>query len=252
MFKKIAKVTFSTLYTLLIVSVLAVALLFVGTKIDVLGYEVKVVQSGSMEPAIMTGGIVVIAPTSAYNVGDVITYGRDTRTQVPVTHRIVEKRGEGNRATFLTKGDANEDIDPAPIRARDIIGKVAFTIPYLGFVIEFARTPLGFALLIGIPALIIVLDEFANIMWEIHKYRHKLRRHKGVGYRTPSRQRQVRDQKRVAGRQPQQLKQTPAVPTLPQKTVIEARTQIISPLRTMKQDMSAHDFVLDLRSYKRA
>lgn len=177
--KKIGTVTLNIIYTVVVLGVLAIALLFIGTKIDILGYEVKIVQSGSMEPAIKTGGIVIIAPSSVYNVGDVITFGRDTKREVPVTHRVVEKIGEGNRATYVTKGDANEDRDPNITSARSIIGKVAFSIPYAGYVIEFARTPTGFLTLIGIPALVIVLDEFANIVWEVRVYLAKKRRAAG-------------------------------------------------------------------------
>lgn len=173
--KQFGTFIWNTIYTLVVLAVLALALLFVGTKVSLLGYEVKVVQSGSMEPAILTGSLVVITNAAEYMLGDVVTYGEDSRTNVPVTHRIVEKEGAGARATFITKGDANEEVDPVPVQPRDIIGKVAFTLPYLGYLIEFARTKLGFALLIGIPALFIILDEFANIVWEIRKYRARVR-----------------------------------------------------------------------------
>lgn len=187
MIKKISTIFIQSIYTLLVVAVLALALLFVGTKVDILGYEVKIVKSGSMEPAIMTGGIVVVTPSTLYEVGDVVTYGRNAPGQIPVTHRIIEKNGQGRNTTYITKGDANEDADPNVVTQRYVLGKVVFTIPYLGYVIEFARTPLGFLFLIGVPALLIILDEFANIMWEFHKYR--FRKRKALGYRVPSRER---------------------------------------------------------------
>ena len=189
--KRTLKIIANSIYTLVILLVVAITVLFMGTKIDFFGYEVKVVQSGSMEPAIKTGGIVVIAPTKNYRVGDVVTYGRDTRGKIPVTHRIIEDAGRGY---YVTKGDANQNTDPKTVAERNIIGKVVLSIPYLGYAIQFARTPLGFILLIGFPALVIILDEFANITWEIHKYRYKRRRQGKVGYRTPSRERQPRDQ----------------------------------------------------------
>lgn len=173
--------------------VLMITLLFVGTKVDILGYEAKVVQSGSMEPAISTGDLVVIAPSASYQVGDIVTYGRDQRGQLPVTHRIVEITESKGRALYATKGDANEDRDPRKFTDHSIIGKVAFSIPKFGYAIEFARTPLGFVLLIGIPALVVVLDELANIAFEFHKYRFRRKREGKVGYRTPARERQPRD-----------------------------------------------------------
>ncbi len=174
--KKAGKIFINTIYLAVVLVVLTTALLFVGTKVDLLGYEVKIVKSGSMEPAIHTGSIIVIAPGQTYGIGDVVTYGKDTRSHIPVTHRIVEKRGEGSLATYITKGDANEDKDTKAVGGKDVIGKVAFSIPYLGFVIEFARTPLGFLLLIGLPALLIILDELANIVWEARVYFAKRKR----------------------------------------------------------------------------
>ena len=95
---------------------------------------------------------------------------------VPVTHRIVEINGQGRQANFVTKGDANEEADKAFVPVYKVLGKVVVTMPYVGFVIDFARTRNGFLLLVGIPALLIILDEFANITWEIHKYRYTRRK----------------------------------------------------------------------------
>jgi len=224
MIKQTTTILTNIAYTFVVVAVLALALLFVGTKIDMLGYSVKVVKSGSMEPAIHTGSIVVIAPSATYSIGDVVTYGKDTKNQIPVTHRIIEKTGEGNSTIYRTKGDVNEDIDPRAVRERDVIGKVRLTIPYLGYVIEFARTPLGFAFLIGIPALVIVLDEFANIVWEVRLYRARAR--KQQAYRIPSRERQPRDRAPV-----------------PQQERVPVDRIVVRP-------KSVNRFVLDLRQFR--
>ena len=90
-----------------------------------------------MEPAIKTGGVVVIKPTETYQVGDIITFGKDTKTQIPTTHRIIEIENE----SFLTKGDANDSPDPLPIQKSDIKGRVIFSAPYVGFVVDFAKKP---------------------------------------------------------------------------------------------------------------
>ena len=191
--KKVFLTIAKSIYGLIVIGAVLFTLLFVGTKIDVLGYEVKVVKSGSMEPAINVGGIVVVAPQKSYEVGDVITFGADTWRRVPVTHRIVEKVPTGMTSSYKTKGDANEEADNGLTRHKDVVGKVIFDLPYVGYAIEFARQPLGFALLVGIPALVIMLDEIANITWEIHKYRFVRRRQGKVGYRTPARDRNPRD-----------------------------------------------------------
>lgn len=164
------KVIANTLYTVLIATLLVVAGFFLATLLPLPGkIEVKIVQSGSMEPAIPTGSVVVIAPSSAYAVGDVITFGKDSARDVPTTHRIAEVTDTG----FITKGDANEERDVNPVPAGDVIGKVYLHVPYAGFVLDFARKPLGFALLIGLPALLIIFDELFTIIGEVGKLRRR-------------------------------------------------------------------------------
>ena len=120
-----------------------------------------------------TGGIVIITPSDSYAVGDVITFGKDTKTQIPTTHRIVAIDGQGAQRMFSTKGDANEEADPTPTRLPDVDGKVLFTVPYLGYILDFAKKPLGFVLLVGVPAVLIILDEIGKIIREIKLIRRK-------------------------------------------------------------------------------
>lgn len=171
------KILGKTIYGIFVTGVVLLALLFLGNHMSVFGYKVKVVQSGSMEPAIPVGSIVIITPEISYGTGDVITFGPDTKTQIPITHRIVETQFVDGEQVFITQGDANENIDPKPVDGGDIIGRVALSIPYIGHLIAFARTKIGYALLVGLPALFIILDEFADIVWEVRKYR-AMKRHR--------------------------------------------------------------------------
>lgn len=132
-------------------------------------YQVKVVLSGSMEPSIQVGSIVVIRPQATYTVGDVITFGADNRQNIPVTHRIIDQTG----ARFSTKGDANSNIDPKLVMPQEIIGAVKFTIPYVGYVIEFSKTSMGFWTLIIFPAVLIVLLELSSIFRQLYPSRSK-------------------------------------------------------------------------------
>lgn len=134
-------------------------------------YQIKIVQSGSMEPNIKTGSIVIIKPSANYTMGDIVTFGKDTKKDIPTTHRIVGSRAEGGIILFTTKGDANEDNDTNEIRQNDIHGKVLFNVPFFGYIIDLARKPLGFAVLIILPAIIVIYDEGAKIFREIKKMR---------------------------------------------------------------------------------
>jgi len=172
--------TFSkTIGVLFVVMLVLVAGLFVVTLLPIPGnIGVKIVKSGSMEPVVRTGGIVVIKPVDTYNVGDVITFGEDTRLAIPTTHRIVSLREVGGEVYYTTKGDANEEADPQETRHVDVLGKMVFTLPYAGFIVSFAKEPLGFVLLIAIPAAMVVLYELIGIWSEISKYLERRRAQK--------------------------------------------------------------------------
>lgn len=161
-------------YKIFMVAVVALGLLLLASLVPIPGnFEVKIVQSGSMEPAIKTGALVVIKESEAYRVGDVIMFGEDTKTTVPTTHRIIADEVRSGIFYYTTKGDANEDQDPQQVAQSEVIGKVLFSIPYLGYVLDFAKKPLGFILLIGVPAVLVVSDEARKIWREILKLRAK-------------------------------------------------------------------------------
>ncbi|HBK54047.1 MAG TPA: signal peptidase I, partial [Syntrophomonas wolfei] len=78
---------------------------------DFMGYKPFIVLSGSMEPTILTGDIVLTKETGpdAIVEGDIITFRADQNTAV--THRVTEVVIENGTRSFLTKGDANIGAD---------------------------------------------------------------------------------------------------------------------------------------------
>src|SRR3989344_1604211 len=165
-------------YTIFVSIMIGVAGLLVGSMLPIPGnIELKIVKSGSMEPNIPTGSLVVVKPSSSYGIGDVITFGADTKTEIPTTHRIVGfEVDEAGRSAYRTKGDANEDSDANTVARSEVIGKVVFHVPYVGFVLDFARQPLGFALLIGVPAALVILEEVMTITKEVRASLKKRKR----------------------------------------------------------------------------
>lgn len=107
-----------------------------------IGISVDIVLSGSMEPAIRTGGLVFTdTRQKTPEIGDIITYRiKDSR----VTHRVIRKE-EGH---LITKGDANDEEDLVSVSAGQVIGTVIFTIPFLGYAAAFVRRKTVFAILI--------------------------------------------------------------------------------------------------------
>ncbi|MEI6690369.1 MAG: signal peptidase I [bacterium] len=116
-------------------------------------WRMFVVQSGSMEPSIMTGDVVVTKAYTDYTKNDVITFA--SKTLGIVTHRVVKH--ENN--IFVTKGDANRVIDNDQTSNAQIIGKVVLVVPMLGKLIVFGRSPIGLFFMIGIPACVIIAEE---------------------------------------------------------------------------------------------
>lgn len=99
-----------------------------------LGWANAIVISGSMSGSVEVDDMVIIREKDTYREGDIITFERDG---VFLTHRIVRVTPEG----FITKGDANNTEDSAPVAEEDIVGKVVFVIPQVGRVVSFARIP---------------------------------------------------------------------------------------------------------------
>ncbi len=120
-------------------------------------YKSFVVQSGSMEPTIHIGDIILVKKSPYYSQNEIITF-YDEKGRI-VTHRIIKKVNEG----FITKGDANSTPDVNPVPKEKIIGKVIFIIPKLGFLAYFAKTPLGLFLFVAIPIALLSLDKFLNL-----------------------------------------------------------------------------------------
>lgn len=129
------------------------------------GWHLDIVYGGSMEPAVKVGSLVVIQPVKpeAIKVGDVITYRSAAESGMVTTHRVMEVIHNDGSPVFRTKGDANEDPDINPVAADELVGKLAFNIPYLGYLVPFVRNPLGMILLIGLPVAAIIGMELRNI-----------------------------------------------------------------------------------------
>ncbi len=127
------------------------------------GWRADAVSSGSMEPELKTGGVVITRPAEAEDikVGDTITFN-SPMNKLLTSHRVIAVE-DGSSLHFQTKGDANEDADPFILPAENVVGRVCFHLPYFGYVTHFAKTPLGLLLTLCLPGLAIILMEMRNI-----------------------------------------------------------------------------------------
>lgn len=122
--------------------------------------ESYVVLSGSMKPTIQPGDIVItrdVEPT-AVEEGDVITYTRPSM-DAPVTHRVIGVSEQEGQLVFQTKGDGNEDPDAYTVTGEQVIGRVWFTMPKIGYVVTFANSTRGFLVLVLAPLALLALSE---------------------------------------------------------------------------------------------
>jgi len=163
---KILKIVYYTFGVFVVV----VTLLLIGSALPIPGnYKIFSVRSGSMVPAIKQGSVIIVKPVSKYKVGDVITYGAWGKTKDPITHRIYDIKITEGEPVYIVKGDANDDPDPRGVAQEGIIGKVFFSVPYIGYVLVAVQKPIGFAVIIIVPALAIMYDEVRKILKEVKK-----------------------------------------------------------------------------------
>lgn len=173
--KQVIKTVASFGYVLVVVFIL-----FIGgiTAISALkipgGIRVHTVNSGSMEPAIRTGSIIVVKPANTYKVGDVIifkpnVYRDDQNPPTSTTHRVYEIKEDKGVEIFVTKGDANDQPDIETVDKALIMGKVYVAIPFIGYLTNFIKTIEGLIILIIIPSVIIIYSELLNTKEEVKK-----------------------------------------------------------------------------------
>lgn len=113
--------------TIILVAVIAACVPIAAPRF--LGFQAYNIISGSMEPELPTGSLVYVKATAPEDIsaGDVIAFTADGSV---VVHRTVENHVvEGE---IITKGDANEEPDMAPVAYQSVLGRVERHIPYLG------------------------------------------------------------------------------------------------------------------------
>ncbi|MDN4609638.1 Ig-like domain-containing protein [Arthrobacter burdickii] len=102
-----------------------------------LGWHGTIVQSGSMEPHISAGDVVLaapLAPAAPVPVGGVVEFSSPASAEpsgIEKTrlHRIVGDNADG---TFVTAGDANADADSTPLTREQITGQARLLVPMAG------------------------------------------------------------------------------------------------------------------------
>jgi len=108
------------------------------------GYRPLVVYSGSMSPAIRTGAVAIVRPVAPQSlvVGDVVSVVLEGQGHL-ITHRVQAIQIVDGQTVFQTKGDANKFPDPQPFIVKNSVGKVVLDVPWIGYGIVYASSPLA-------------------------------------------------------------------------------------------------------------
>ena len=114
------------------------------------GVGLSVVLSGSMEPELSVGDLIIVKEAEDYGLRDVVVYQSGNSA---VVHRIIRIEGD----MVIAKGDANSGEDE-PVEKSRIKGKVVLAIPALGDVVSFLKSPIGILLVLGLASFLFYLS----------------------------------------------------------------------------------------------
>ena len=119
------------------------------------------VQSGSMAPAIEVGDAVLVRPVTEdeVRIGDIVSFYSPVEPGIVVTHRVVSIDGAGQ---VTTRGDGNAEEDPV-LDPTLLVGRVEHQFANAGYVIDFMRSRAGLALLVYMPAVIVIIAEIRRL-----------------------------------------------------------------------------------------
>ena len=138
-----------------------------GITPSLFGYTIQRVSSGSMEPELKVGDVILsknVEDVMTLEIGDIITFkGGEQFGNQNVTHRVVvPPHTEGNTVYLQTKGDANEIAD-GQIEGAQVNSRMLRKVPFLTKLYEFFLSPWGLIIFIGL-LLLVFFDELLNVI----------------------------------------------------------------------------------------
>ena len=141
--------------------------------LDILGYSICYVVTGSMEPVLNVGDVVLIKDIDPFDIkiNDIITY-KSTSGPLSgnfITHRVVKVNTDGENIFFFTKGEANISNDTEVITPDKIMGVYQNKLPILKTILTLLSNPIIFILIVITPLLFSLMMQLTSFFIAIKK-----------------------------------------------------------------------------------
>ncbi len=176
---KYIKITTKVLSWIALLFLILLATILVYYVISSKIYEIKgkkhepfislyTIISPSMEPNINVYDVVITKKTNANDIkeGDVITFISSSTLGegLTITHRVKSVIKTDKDVKFRTQGDNNPIPDSALVTSENLLGKVIFKIPFLGYIQFMLQSKSGWLFALLIPAIIIVIYDVVKVI----------------------------------------------------------------------------------------
>ena len=161
--EKLKKI-YSIIISVFLGIVILIAVLLVGVRL--FGLTPYTVLSGSMSPKYPVGSVVYVGTVNPFDLKekDVITYVIEGGTV-----EVIPDEDDPTVVRFRVKGDANEDADGDPVHCSNVLGKVVFGLPVLGYVAYFVQRPPGSIWAIGLCVTLVILSFLPDLLDKLFK-----------------------------------------------------------------------------------
>lgn len=160
--KKALKVILNIVFYLLLAIMIYISFIVInasrkGEQPEVFGCKFYVVLTGSMQPDIKPGDLIIIKSIDPgdVKVGDVITFKNNNIDSV-TTHRVKNIVNDNDNLKFVTQGDANNIEDKEPVKSELVQGKLMKTIPKVGKTVDYMKKNL-LAIIVAIITVFIAI-----------------------------------------------------------------------------------------------
>lgn len=162
-------------YSLLIIDFVIIASVIAGLSwLHLNGNQLLSVQTASMKPVLNAGDAIITKSDTNIVPGEIISYYSPLDSKVVISHRLVKSERNGQ---LITAGDVTGSND-VPFSKSNVIGHVIMVLPGFGYFLNSLRKPVSLALLIYMPAIILLFKEINRLNNHLNRPYYQLLSHR--------------------------------------------------------------------------